>query len=499
MKLKLYNCALLVILATVWLPAQTSNQSDRIHASITAYLERQHIPSAAVAIVEHSGAVHEWTFGEADPGTRYPFASVTKSLTATLIMILADRGELDLDTPVAQYLDSIITYPDPRWERVTVRNLLTHTSGMGMYYRIYYADESAVPAPVSELIERHGYLLHDPGTHFEYSNLGYAILGEVAARVTGTSFPAALRTYVLDPLEMQHTRIGVNTQEDILYATLYGIEREQLPLVFTDTPAAGDGYGTVGDLARFGAYHLGQGPELMSDEARLEMYRGADTTEVTYANPCHRYGLGFYLDPSAGPEAVYLWHDGGVDGAGSTLRLLPGQGIAVAVLTPVTFTVGASDSIADIVLTALSSQKTPAACTQVDGTYTPADWYGEWSGEVVTPEGGIPLSIDIREDSMVVASFVQPQSSMIFTGGASFPLRIIVDQFGGTANRITGWIPTGLINTSELKDDFHIVLFELTRSGEVLQGTAKAFATNTGREGFGITYPLRLSRMEEAE
>jgi CubicO group peptidase (beta-lactamase class C family) len=478
-------------LFTALLSAQPGDEFAAIESRIAAYLERQDIPAASLAIARGGQLVYDRSFGETKANVRYPLASVTKPLTATLIAVLADKELIDLDAPVADYLDADVHYPDSRWQKVTVRHLLTHTSGMGMYYRIYYADEDQTPDPVSTLIERHGYLYHDPGTHFEYSNLGYAILGEIAARVTGQPYPEALRQYVLQPLNMEHTSTGMDDHSPQQYASLYGVRREALPLVYTDTPAAGDGYGTAADLARFGAFHLGHGPQLLPAVARRAMYRGSDTSGVEYANPCHRYGLGFYTSAAAD----HLWHDGGLDGAGTTLRLLPEEDIALAVLTPVTFTSGAADSIAAILLGELTERELPATCLRTDtGSFDVGSYRGEWPGEITTAEGDVPVKLTFREGGEVLAAFEQPQSNMIFTGGASFPLRIIVDQFSGSAEGVVGWIPTGVLGIAELRDAFHIVQFDLRREGDTLKGAAKVFATNTGREGFGMSFPMRLKR-----
>src|SRR5262249_34926459 len=151
------------------------------------------IPSISIAVVKGGEIVWEEGFGWADvekrvratPHTAYMLASVSKPITATIIMLLVERQLVDLDRPVNDYLgEHKIGARMADDSRVTVRQILQHTSGLPNYYETFYADERDTPRSVEFLLRQYGWTMIPQG-RFHYSNLGYTLLGEIAARVTG--------------------------------------------------------------------------------------------------------------------------------------------------------------------------------------------------------------------------------------------------------------------------------------------------------------------------
>lgn len=129
-------------------------------------------------------------------------ASVTKAITSTALMVLHERKQIDLDQPANRYL-SRARLRSARWnaDDVTVRQIATHTAGLTTF-------DSHVPLPPEEVLRRYGVVFWRPGERYDYSNLGYGVLGRIIADVTGRSFQSFVHDEVLRPLETAHTWAG---------------------------------------------------------------------------------------------------------------------------------------------------------------------------------------------------------------------------------------------------------------------------------------------------
>lgn len=176
--------------------------------------ERSEAPGIVAAILRDGEVVEMFAWGGADcagGGTADPFASyeigsISKHITAVALMQLWDRGQVDLDAPVGRYLDDI---PEA-WRVVTIRQLLTHTSGVPDYeeaggYGVY--ETQPTPQQVYDIVDDRP-LDFDPGTRWSYSNTGYFLLSLVVQRVSGERFGDYLRNHLFDPLGMEHSFMG---------------------------------------------------------------------------------------------------------------------------------------------------------------------------------------------------------------------------------------------------------------------------------------------------
>jgi CubicO group peptidase (beta-lactamase class C family) len=181
-----------------------------VRAFIDHGIATGHVPSMAVAVAQRGRILWEAGFGSPDrenpapatAHTMYAIASVTKLMTATGLMVLHQRGQLDFDRPVNDYLGSA-RVSGPVWDPAgaTVRRVATHTAGLGTY-----ADDCHFPAPACQdsMIRRYGVLLWRPGDRFDYSNLGYGVLSEVIRHVSKEPYAAFMRDSVFRPLGMSH-------------------------------------------------------------------------------------------------------------------------------------------------------------------------------------------------------------------------------------------------------------------------------------------------------
>src|SRR5690606_27239316 len=166
----------------------------------------------------------------------------------------------------------------------TVRRVASHTSGLPLHHQFYYSSDRAggrpghvaiEPPPPTTTRERYGVLVSAPGEQYRYSNLGFGLLGEAVAHVAGEPFPAAMRTLVLDPLELRHTFVGRPPRTAGVTALRYDAGGQPLPDYGFDHDGASAFYGSAHDLVRFGMFQLGHAPAeqqaLLSDQARALM------------------------------------------------------------------------------------------------------------------------------------------------------------------------------------------------------------------------------------
>jgi CubicO group peptidase (beta-lactamase class C family) len=194
-------------------PQQPSPVARRLDSLTRAYVRRGEF-SGVVLVADRRRVVYQRAFGEANrewhvPNavtTRFRIASTTKQFTAALVLRLVEEGKLALDKRIVDYLAE---YPRPQGERITLEHLLTHSSGLPDYPRLpgFYEQHAARAHTTAELLGLFDSLplTFEPGTRWEYSNSGYAVLGAIIERVTDTTYAEALRRYLLAPLGLHDT------------------------------------------------------------------------------------------------------------------------------------------------------------------------------------------------------------------------------------------------------------------------------------------------------
>jgi len=176
------------------------------------------IPGLAVGIVQGDEIVYTRVFGMQSLETQTPVtldsvfcvASVSKAFVATAVMQLAERGKINLDAPIVQYLP-YFQMDDERYRQMTIRQMLSHTSGMPDMGEYEYDDLLANPEWDDGAAERYvrqlssKKLIANPGERFFYSNIAYNVLGDMIAKVTGKSFERAMQEYILMPAGMPNS------------------------------------------------------------------------------------------------------------------------------------------------------------------------------------------------------------------------------------------------------------------------------------------------------
>jgi CubicO group peptidase (beta-lactamase class C family) len=294
-------------------------------------------PGMSVAVVVDGRLSWSRGFGLADvenevraaPDTVYRIASISKPLAATAVMQLVERGRISLDDPLTKHVPS---FPD-RGLGITLRHLLTHTSGIRHYqdgemdYKGHFETIEAALA-----VFRDDPLLFSPGTKYSYSSYAYNLLGAVVESASGLTFEAYMRENVWGPAGMTATRLEhqgeiVPKRSRQYVRSANGVRNA--PFADLSVKWAGGGMiSTVEDLARF-AIALDQGL-LLKPETLASMYEPMTLADGTRTE----YGLGWETKVD---EKGRRWvaHGGGATGGSTYLLRLPEERFAVAIFANV--------------------------------------------------------------------------------------------------------------------------------------------------------------------
>lgn len=288
------------------------------------------------------GVLHVGTGQPATTDALFQIGSITKVWTAAVAMMLVDSGDLELDTPVAEVLPELRLADPDVTKQVTVRHLLNHTSGID-------GDVFTDTGRGDDCLERYVEVLgeagqnHPLGATWSYCNSGYALLGRVIEKVTGTTWDQAVRDRLSLPLGLTHT--VTLPEEALMFAAAVGHDEhdgETVPAAAWQLPRsigpAGLVTSTVRDVLGFARLHLtgGLGPDgtrlLSEDSAAAMTAHQADLPDKLILGDS--WGLG-WIRFGWGEHRLY-GHDGNTLGQAAFLRVLPdgeGGGLAVALLT----------------------------------------------------------------------------------------------------------------------------------------------------------------------
>jgi len=328
---------------------QSPPQLDRamLEPVVRQTLDSRRIPGAVVAIARGDSIVLLEAFGVRDVESgapmrsddRFLIGSLTKQFTATLLAQLAASGTLTLDDPLGMHLDP--AYSHPEWaRRVTLRQLATHTAGLprNPVNRRDVPNSPGVMLPYSrtELYEglTRTTLVAEPGSRWAYSNLGFAILGEVVARAAGSRYDVLLRDSLLVPLGLQNTAIADAQADESRFPSGYWPEDERAIArprwVFGEVTAFGGLYSTAHDLARFLVAQTASGPGApYSAATRAVLHTPAPGVAATAGQAM---ALGWFVYSL--PGGVTLVGGGGeVDSFSSAMGFLAVPRVAIVVLT----------------------------------------------------------------------------------------------------------------------------------------------------------------------
>ena len=303
--------------------------ASQARALIAPHLEARSF-SGSILVAKDGVPVWRESFGAADrewdiantADTKFRLGSITKQFTATAILQLVEQGKLSVDDPISKY------YADapPAWAKVTIKHLLTHTSGIPSYTDIpgFFDKDSRLPLTPDEIIKltRDKPLEFEPGSKFAYDNTGYIILGYVIEKVSGETYADYVAKRIFAPLGMKDS--GYDVSGVILRHRASGYQgskdgwKNADYLDMTLPYAAGSLYSTTGDLLIWDR-------ALADDKILTPASRAA-----MFADYGHEYGYGWRIDKDGGHARV--GHGGGVNGFSTGIARYPTDGVVAIVL-----------------------------------------------------------------------------------------------------------------------------------------------------------------------
>ena len=293
-------------------------------------------PGSALLILRDGKPIQTKVEGAADvesgrritAKTNFRLASVTKQFTATAILLLAKDGKLSIDDPVSKHVSG--SWPAYA-NGVTIRHLLTHTSGLRDYdENVPETSAQLTDSDVQAFVARQTSLLFAPGEQYRYSNTGYAILARIVEHTSKQAFPAFLKTRIFKPLGMKNTVAHIEGADTIKHRA-YGHSRTATGWKRNDQSATsavlGDGgiYSNVIDLAKW--IRALDRCTLLDCATLQQSWTSAKLNDGTPTN----YGFGWRLETRDGARVIS--HTGETRGFRNALLRYPDKKIVVILLT----------------------------------------------------------------------------------------------------------------------------------------------------------------------
>lgn len=299
-------------------------------------MEEKGIPGAAFVVVKDGKVIHQSSYGVADIASKNPIvpdktlfrlASMSKLVTATAVMQLAQQGKLELDDEIEKHIGFRLR--NPFETKVTVRHLLTHTSGLdNRAIGTFTTDGGELPSLYQHLKDFCPPVIFAPGTRFSYSNYGFGLLGLAIERISRMSFEDYVQKNVLSPLGMNDTTFDqVHIDKSRLASGYFNFKGGKQPVEYRllNIPPAGAMTGAVTDFAKFMIMHLqnGQfeGKEILKVETSKLMQQRHFQSRKDMNGACIAF------DEGTLNGLRVLSHNGNIPGYGSTMYLVPEKNI----------------------------------------------------------------------------------------------------------------------------------------------------------------------------
>lgn len=472
---------------------------DEISGWIKRQLDYNGDPGLAVAVVKDGKIIFAKGFGWADKEKRhranehtaYSIASISKPITATGIQILAQADKINVDRPANDYLGKVkVKNPFGESHAITVRNLLNHTSGLGLHYQFYYQPDK-YPVPERDTtIKHYGIATRPPGNSYYYCNLGYGILDHIIARQSGKAFSQFIETKLFKPLGMENSFIGLPEDKRQNVAVRYDRRGTPIALYEFDHDGGSAVYASAYDLARFALLHLEDAfQKVLAPEYVQQMKE--PTAEIGKTSG---YGMGWRIDK--GTHEI-VSHTGGMPGVATRLTLVPKHNLAVIALSNKESSLP-HQTVKKILSEILEGYPydhpgllLPAQRKNVPA-FTPSQQIvGTWSGSIETYEGARRLQLWIGKDGNCRARLEGQLVTMVNNPG-----------FNG--DLLTGII-NGDLQTSDTSRVKHLLRLRLQLRDDELVGAVEA-VTNLNPQWlqgkrvyplayYGLSHLTRLKRV----
>ena len=353
---KLFLLTFILFVFTFSISAQPIT-SSQIDALVERTLKTFDVPGIAVAVVKDGKIIHEKGYGvvslntmqKVNEHTRFGIASNSKAFTVAALGILVDEGKLKWDDRVTDYIPEFKLYAPYVTENFTIRDLLTHRSGLGLGAGDLMIWPDGSTFSLKDIIHNLRYLkqVSDFRTKYDYDNLLYIVAGEVVARVSGMKWEDFIQTKIMDPLQMAESAPNydlLKNKENVIdpHAPVNG----KVQVIHRDwkyvADAAGGIYSSVHDMSKWiimqmnnGKYGEGLKNQLLTEKTHEEMWTPQTIIPVhgtsNYNTHFASYGLGWFLSDENGYKVPT--HTGGLAGIVTQVTLIPELKLGIIVFT----------------------------------------------------------------------------------------------------------------------------------------------------------------------
>lgn len=324
-----------VLILFLFINSNAQDRAQKIDELVSKYAEIG-VFNGSVLVGENGNIFFEKGYGYADreqklqntPETKFRIASLTKQFTAMLIMQLVEQGKIKLDAKLSDYL---AYYRKDNGDKITIHNLLTHTSGVPNYTSTEFMENhltKSISAKDLILTYGNGDLEFEPGSEYKYSNTGYVMLGAVIEKVTGKTYETVLQENILTPLEMTNSGYEHNdvkmTNQAIGYDNAFGSVDVSKYIDMTIPFSAGAMYSTTEDMYKWDrALYTGI---LLSAEMKAKMFTPF----------LKNYAYGWNVVPakvSPTDEKIIYTHSGGINGFNTNIIRVESDNLVIIVLS----------------------------------------------------------------------------------------------------------------------------------------------------------------------
>ncbi|HEX8141301.1 MAG TPA: serine hydrolase domain-containing protein [Pyrinomonadaceae bacterium] len=434
------------------------------------------VPSLVIKVVKDNRTLWAEAFGYAVIETKrratlnsiYKIASISKPITVTGLMMLVDKGLVSLDKPANEYLTraKLRAYVGSP-EEMTIRRLANHTSGLPIHENLFY--DGSEPLSQDETIRRYGFAAWAPGTRFQYSNLGTAILGFITQDVSRIPWGQFLKRNLFHPLGMKRTFAELPPGHEKEAAGMYGSDLTSqydydIAARFvrtgphsTDHPGGSSMWSSADDLARFAQMHINGGVLNGTRVLQEGSARTMQNLNVESDVPGRRYGVGWWGDTSIGHRSFS--HSGGGPGMGAMLSAYPDDNIITVVLTNYfgAMATEVTKRLAQVLFPAArETQREPIERNTTPSIPKPtAALVGTWQGEIVYSEGDIPLRLAIHDDGILEVGF--GAMPMVRLNGVTFSESGFVGNTEGVLIRRAGFQGVSVLEFNLRREDNRLV------------------------------------------
>jgi D-alanyl-D-alanine carboxypeptidase len=339
-----YNQSVIVFALMLIFCAAVSASGDEVDSYIEAQMRRLHIPGVSLAVVRDGKIVKAQGYGLANieansvatRKTVYEIGSISKQFTAAAVMLLVEDGKLGLDDKLTRYFPNA---PES-WDRITIRHLLTHTSGIQNhvavpgYLNIFKTDISFETTPRGDELLKEFYKLpmeFEPGETWAYDNTGYYLLGFIIEKAGGKSYHEFLQERIFRPLGMNATADTdprpVVLNRAVGYEWVKDKYENRPPLLPTVAFSAGSIISTVEDMAKWDAALYTE--KLLKNSSLAQIWTPSRTRDGAVAS--FDYGFGWFIDSYHGRR--FVQHSGGTPGFSSVIYRFLDDKLTVIILT----------------------------------------------------------------------------------------------------------------------------------------------------------------------